>query len=435
MVPGFMQLLQDDQITLLKSGSYGILLLYVAQCYSQKQNTLIYNHNSINIETLISELFNNGSTSNRLNLDPEEKFFIQENVDFIKQLTNLNLTNSELAILSSIILFNPDLCNLYDHKFVYNYYQKFVELLRIDIENNRNHISSSSLEKQQMLQQILNLVSVNLKRLTQMHLELIKKFKIKYPSVEFPPLHRELFNVDYFVYYHQQQQSNQPISQLQNTKMDHIMNDNTNLNQNSSFNQISHTHNQLENIQTSIIKHEKHIIHENMNTHALTPSPSSCSSLSLTSSSHIQSSPSPSNNSNHLNSNNNYDHNIINYGYSVNKNKQTNQSTTNQCYKTDLRSSPSSTHIRSSNANNSLTLSYSNSMEYVQQLDEVLINNCNNNSKSSVNLSNNASPPDSISSSSSSISPTFTSISSTFSSISRNDQLYQSCNALPIGIE
>ncbi len=431
MVPGFMQLIQDDQITLLKSGSYGILLLYVAQCYSYKNNSLIYNHNLINTEALISELFSNGISSNRLILDQEERYFIQENIDFIKQLANLNLTNSELAILSSIILFNPDLSNLYDHKFVYNYNQKFVELLRIDIENNRNHISASSLEKQQMLQQILNLISVNLKRLTQMHLELIKKFKIKNPTVEFPPLHRELFNVDYFVYYHQQQQSHQTIPQCQNSKFDQIISDNTNINQNSTFNQFLHSQNQIENSQASIIKHEKHI-NENMNMQALTPSPSSCSSLSLTSSSHIQSSPSPSNNSNHLNSNNNYDININNYGFNANKTKQMNQSTSNQCFKNDLRSSPSSSsNVRSSNTSNSLAMSYSNSMEYVQQLDEVLINNCNNNSKSSVNLSNNASPPDSISSSSS-ISPTYTSISSTFSSISKNDQLYQS---LPIGIE
>ena len=428
MVPGFMQLIQDDQITLLKSGSYGILLLYLSQCYSSKHNSLIYNHNLINIETLMTELFNGGAITNRLNLDSEEKYFIQENVDFIKQLCNLNLTNSELAILSAIILFNPDLCNLYDHKFVYNYNQKFIELLRIDIENNRNHISSSSLEKQQMLQQILNLISVNLKRLTQMHLELIKKFKLKNPSVEFPPLHRELFNVDYLIYYHQQQ-THQTIAHAQITKFEHLISDNTAINQNSTFNQFLNTQNQLENIPASVIKHEKHI-HDNINAHALTPSPSSCSSLSLASSSHVQSSPSPSNISNHLNLNN-YEQNVNNYGYLPGKSKQT---MINQCFKNDIRTSPSTSNIRSNSNNDNSAMSYSNTMEYVQQLDEVLINNCNNNSKSSGNMSNNASPPDSISSSSS-ISPTFTSISSSFSLMSKNDQLYQSCNTLPIGIE
>jgi hypothetical protein len=199
MVPGFMQLLQDDQINLLKAGSYGVMLLYAAQCFVSERNSFIYNQHVINTDSLLQQMI----------LDDEERYFIQENVEFLRQLKQFQLSNSELAILSAIILFNPDNVNLNDQKCIYQHYQRFVELLRIDIENNRAQSIPSSLEKQQFLQQLLNLITVNLRRLTNLHFELIKSFKIKNQHVEFPPLHRELFNVDYFVYCHQQQQQQQ----------------------------------------------------------------------------------------------------------------------------------------------------------------------------------------------------------------------------------
>lgn len=207
MVPGFMQLLQDDQIALLKSGSYGIMLLYATQYYVQENNCFLYNQKLVNLDLFLTKLTAGMSSSqSSLMLDDEEIKFVKDNMDFIRQLKQFNLSDSELAILSAIILFNPNNNDLLDQKFVYHQHQKFVEILRMDMENNRNQSSSSSssLVKQQMLQQLLNLVSVNLKRLSFCHFDIIKSFKMKYPNVEFPPLHRELFNVDYIIYYDQQ---------------------------------------------------------------------------------------------------------------------------------------------------------------------------------------------------------------------------------------
>lgn len=223
MVPGFMQLQQDDQITLLKSGSYSIALLYAAQCFSPDSNSFyMANHKSLNIQHILSELQMLASaspskkpSSSSLSLDEQEVSFVQQNVEFIRQLREFQLSQSELALLSAIILFNHENPALNDHKAVYCAQQRFIEILRQDIENNRNQQNPSSLEKQQIIQQLLNLVSVNLRHLSNLHFELIKSFKIKNPQIEFPPLHRELFNVDYFVYCHQQQQLQQQQQQQQ----------------------------------------------------------------------------------------------------------------------------------------------------------------------------------------------------------------------------
>lgn len=227
MVPGFMQLQQDDQITLLKSGSYSIALLYAAQCYSLETNTIhMSNQKSVNVQQLMAELQQASAAASPkkltlLSLDEQEVSFVQQNLEFVRQLKEFQLSNSELAVLSAIILFNHENPSLNDHKSVYCAQQRFVEILRQDVENNRNQQTPSSLEKQQIIQQLLNLVTVNLRHLSNLHFELIKSFKIKHPQVEFPPLHRELFNVDYFVYCHQQQLQQQQQQQQQMIAQQH----------------------------------------------------------------------------------------------------------------------------------------------------------------------------------------------------------------------
>jgi hypothetical protein len=188
MIPGFMQLLQDDQIALLKSGSYGIMLLHLSKIYLPEIESFCLNNGYLYLSFFINNY------SHKLNT--EEIDFIKSNIVFLNQLKQYNLSDSELAILSAIILFNPDNVNIIDRKFIHNFNQQFIEVLRIDIENNQHHSCLSSLVKQQMLQQLLNLISVNLMKISISHYNLIKQYKIKKPFINFPPLHKELFNID-----------------------------------------------------------------------------------------------------------------------------------------------------------------------------------------------------------------------------------------------
>ena len=85
-----------------------------------------------------------------------QKEIKQENLEFIRQLKQFNLSNTETAILSAIILFNSDNSNLNDSKSILYTNQRFVELLRMDIENNRSQSQTtpiSSIEKEQLIQQ------------------------------------------------------------------------------------------------------------------------------------------------------------------------------------------------------------------------------------------------------------------------------------------
>ena len=100
MVPGFMQLSQDDQIALLKSASYGIMLLYASQHhYLPERHSLLYNQHLLPIDSLLAHLASR--------LDPHELLFLKSNLDFMRQLRQFALSDSELALLSAIVLFNP----------------------------------------------------------------------------------------------------------------------------------------------------------------------------------------------------------------------------------------------------------------------------------------------------------------------------------------
>lgn len=415
MVPGFMQLLQDDQITLLKSGSYGIMLLYAAQCYVPEQNCFVYNNHLINVDHLVS----NKPT---LVFDEEEKYFIQENLDFIRQIKLFSLSNTETAILSAIILFNPDNASLTDQKSVYHNNQRFIELLRMDLENNRNHTSlASSLEKQQMLQQLLNLISVNLRRLNSLHFELIKCFKIKNPNIEFPPLHRELFNVDYYVYCYQQQQLQMQQQNLhfQNNHHGqiHIGGIQTSARYNCTNNTQTNQYNALP------IQHKL----PTTNMIEMSPSPSSCSS-------NPPSSTSPHYNNIKVNSNNT----PIPSPTAANTPAKSNY---------NQHQSPSSSSISSSSSNQYLN---TNTLEFVQTFDEVIMNTCNENStpgsitvmpnskSNHISVQSNASPSSSTTSSSSISPPSYVSLSSTYTSIIKSEQLYSNSNtmsAMSVGVE
>jgi hypothetical protein len=411
MVPGFMQLLQDDQIALLKSASYGIMLLYAAQSYIPERNCFIYNQQLINVDMFMSTILNKTQPQQQqqqqLYLDDEERYFIQDNFEFIRQIKQFNLSNTETALLSAIILFNSDNNNLNDQKSVYHNNQRFIELLRMDIENNRSHQSPSSLEKQQMLQQLLNLVSVNLRRLTQSHFELIKSFKIHNPSIEFPPLHRELFNVDYYVYCHQQQQM-QLQQQQQQQQLQPI---GTNMPMVNRFSNSAAAATGASNTPTATatngVQYSNYAMMQQVqNVNKSSPSPSSCSSTS--SSSNIDQSaitPPLTNSSEHqLNTSQTAVYNANNSNQTNKTNKQQ-----NGFYST---SSPSS----ASSSSNYMT---PNSLESMQTIDDVLLSNMNSNKV--VNLQSSNSP---ISTSSSISPPSYASLSSTYSSMIKSEPLF-----------
>lgn len=398
MVPGFMQLLQDDQITLLKSGSYGIMLLYAAQCYVPERNCFVYNSHLIQIDHLLS----NNSTY----FDEEEKYFIQENLDFIRQIKQFSLSNTETAILSAIILFNPDNASLTDQKSVYHNNQRFVELLRMDMENNRSNIST--LEKQQMLQQLLNLVLVNLRRLNSLHFDIIKNFKVKNSQVEFPPLHRELFNVDYFVYCYQKQQQQQ--QQVHHQMIQQQQHQQQHQQQQQVLYQVGPSPG-LSRGQYPPTNNNTNSQYSN--SHQSSPSSSSCSSSNAAlTATPLSTSTSPTH----------YNNIKVSNSPPAISPSLTTTTTTSQPIKTQSSTPPTP---------NCQYLS-----DFSQTLDQVIMSSSNSDIVIKSQQNNNIASPGSGSASSSSggSPPSYVSLSSTYASLIKSEQLYTQ-NSMSVGVE
>uniref|UniRef100_A0A8C9FW99 RAR related orphan receptor B n=1 Tax=Pavo cristatus TaxID=9049 RepID=A0A8C9FW99_PAVCR len=138
-ITGFMELCQNDQILLLKSGS----------------------------DDLVNEAF-----------------------DFAKNLCSLQLTEEEIALFSSAVLISPDRAWLIEPRKVQKLQEKIYFALQHVIQ--KNHLDDETLTK--LIAKIPTITA-----LCNLHGEKLQVFKQSHPDIVntlFPPLYKELFNPD-----------------------------------------------------------------------------------------------------------------------------------------------------------------------------------------------------------------------------------------------
>ncbi|KAL5020455.1 hypothetical protein ScPMuIL_003347 [Solemya velum] len=117
MIPGFMDLSQDDQIMLLKAGSFELSLLRLCRVFDCSTNSVIFGNTFLPLDAFAA--FN------------EEEQQLQEGIfEFVKQLMLLNLTENELALLSAIVLIRPDRPGLKDTPDVRKLHEKVMSALK-----------------------------------------------------------------------------------------------------------------------------------------------------------------------------------------------------------------------------------------------------------------------------------------------------------------
>ncbi|KAK7865522.1 hypothetical protein R5R35_003220 [Gryllus longicercus] len=179
MVPGFMKLSQDDQIVLLKAGSFELAVLRMSRYFDLTQNCVLYS------DTLL----------------PQEAFFTTESAEmnlvrcvfeFAKSVAELKLTETELALYSACVLLQADRPGLKGLAEISRLSQAVLRALRLEID--RNHIlpiKGDVTVCDSMLAKI-----PTLRELSVLHMDALAKFKRSTPHLEFPALHKELFSVD-----------------------------------------------------------------------------------------------------------------------------------------------------------------------------------------------------------------------------------------------
>ncbi|OWA50673.1 putative nuclear hormone receptor HR3 [Hypsibius exemplaris] len=177
LLPDFMMLGQEDQICLLKSGSFEVAVIRISRCYDPTANIVLYGDRFVPIEIFHSST-----------VDTEEFQFVTSIFEFAKSIIDMNLTESELALFSAAALLSPDRAGLRETHEVSRIFTAVVNALRIELSRTKPY-------QERTFDRLMEKLKV-LERLSTLHLYLLANFKRTAPANierQIPPLHNELF--------------------------------------------------------------------------------------------------------------------------------------------------------------------------------------------------------------------------------------------------
>ncbi|KAL1132306.1 hypothetical protein AAG570_010262 [Ranatra chinensis] len=177
MVPGFMKLSQDDQIVLLKAGSFELAILRMSRYFDLSQGCVLYG------DTLLPQ-------DAFYTTDTAEMKLVTLAFEVARGVAELKLTETELALYSACVLLSA--AGLKGLAEIGRLGQAVLRALRMELE--RNHtvpIKGDVTVCDALLAKI-----PTLRELSMLHMEALAKFKRSTPHLEFPALHKELFSVD-----------------------------------------------------------------------------------------------------------------------------------------------------------------------------------------------------------------------------------------------
>ncbi|XP_015589106.1 probable nuclear hormone receptor HR3 isoform X2 [Cephus cinctus] len=179
MVPGFMKLSQDDQIVLLKAGSFELAVLRMSRYLDLQQNCVLYGDTMLPQDAFYTT-------------DTAEMKLVSCVFELARSVAELKLTETELALYSAAVLLSPDRPGLKGLAEITRLSQAVIRALRSELD--RNHVSPIKGDVtvcDAMLAKIPQLREISL-----LHMDALAKFKRSQPHLEFPALHKELFSVD-----------------------------------------------------------------------------------------------------------------------------------------------------------------------------------------------------------------------------------------------
>ncbi|XP_018562881.1 probable nuclear hormone receptor HR3 isoform X2 [Anoplophora glabripennis] len=179
MVPGFMKLSQDDQIVLLKAGSFELAIIRMSRYLDLSQNSVLYG------DTMLPQnLFFSSDTT--------EMKLVTYVFEVAKSIAELKLTETELALYSACVLLSPDRPGLKGIGEIGRLSQAVLKALRLELD--RNH--SLPIKGDVTVCDALLTKIPTLREISMLHMEALGKLKRSAPHLDFPALHKELFSVD-----------------------------------------------------------------------------------------------------------------------------------------------------------------------------------------------------------------------------------------------
>ncbi|RWS15127.1 putative nuclear hormone receptor HR3-like protein [Dinothrombium tinctorium] len=186
MVPGFMKLTQDDQIVLLKTGSFELSCLRMSRYIDTNTQQILFGdcQNPHSLTLMPKEAFMTPDTS--------EMKLVTSVFDFAKCIAEMKLSEVQLALFSAYVLLSPDRPGLKGSMEIQRLNQAILKALKMEISRTHNKPYKGDVT---VMETLIAKVEA-LKDISALHMEALTKFRRSSPHLDFPPLHKELFSVD-----------------------------------------------------------------------------------------------------------------------------------------------------------------------------------------------------------------------------------------------
>ncbi|XP_055319954.1 probable nuclear hormone receptor HR3 isoform X8 [Sitodiplosis mosellana] len=178
LIPGFMRLSQDDQILLLKTGSFELAIVRMSRLMDLSQNVVLYGDVLLPQEAFYTS-------------DCSEMKLVAYIFETAKSIAELKLTETELALYQSLVLLWPERNSVRGNTEIQRLFNMSMSAIKQEIEANHAPIKGDVT----VLDALLNKIPT-FRELSLMHMEALNKFKMEHPHYVFPALYKELFSID-----------------------------------------------------------------------------------------------------------------------------------------------------------------------------------------------------------------------------------------------
>uniref|UniRef100_A0A5S6QFE9 Nuclear receptor domain-containing protein n=1 Tax=Trichuris muris TaxID=70415 RepID=A0A5S6QFE9_TRIMR len=174
LLPGFMNLQQEDQVMLLKAGVFEVALIRMSSLYDLNMNSVLYGNVYIPTTFFCSD-------------DEVEQQFVLNIFTLVRELASMFLTETELALYAALVLICPGRDGVINQQKVQEMHELFYDCLA-------NEVCSTHTNYPTLMHKLTSYMST-LSDLALQHITVLSKFD-KPALVELPALYKELFYVN-----------------------------------------------------------------------------------------------------------------------------------------------------------------------------------------------------------------------------------------------
>ncbi|XP_052800237.1 ecdysone-induced protein 78C-like isoform X2 [Mya arenaria] len=172
-IPGILDLAQDDQLILIKTSFFEMWVTRMARMFNPEDFSLTFEDGSIIQKDELAVVYS-----------PE---FVSAMFDVAGNINGLNLNDTEIGLLSAVILSTPDRHDVKDQKAVEALWDRLIEALKLQLK--RNHSTEENLFGTALVK------LSELRTLGSHHNELLKYYRANWHRCVIPPLFSEIYDI------------------------------------------------------------------------------------------------------------------------------------------------------------------------------------------------------------------------------------------------